>query len=72
MCSLGSRVSGGEVGRRRRLRAVGAGLEQLDLLHDVPRVREDGRGHDVGDVVREVVRRVEAAVLGAVASALPA
>ena len=42
MCSLGSRVSGGEVGRRRRLRAVGAGLEQLDLLHDVPRVPEDG------------------------------
>ena len=60
MCSLGSRVSGGEVGRRRRLNAVGAGLEQLGLLHDVPRVREDS--HNVGDVVREVVRRVEAAV----------
>ena len=35
---------------------MGAGLEQLDLLHDVPRVREDSRGHDVGDLMREVVR----------------
>jgi hypothetical protein len=37
-----------------------------------PRPREDGRGDDACKVVREVVRRVEAAVLGAVALVLPA
>ena len=36
------------------------------------RVREDRRGDDASKVVREVVRRVEAAVPGAVAPTLPA
>ena len=39
-------------------RAVDAGLEQRDLLHDVPRVREDRRDDDASKVVREVVLQV--------------
>ena len=49
---------------------VGASLEQRDLLDDVRRVREHSRGHDAGEVVGEVVRRMEAAVGGTVAPAL--
>ena len=44
-----------------RRQAVDAGLEQRDLLHDVRRIREDGRGDDASKVVREEVCRVEAA-----------
>ena len=55
-----------------RRRTVDAGLEQRDLLHDVRRIRKYGRGDDASKVVREEVRRVEAAVLGAVAPPLPA
>ena len=50
----------------------GASLEQRDLLDDVRRVREHSRGNDAGEVVGEVVRRMEAAVGGAVAPALRA
>ena len=46
--------------RRGPRRAAGASLEQRDLLDDVCRVREHSRGHDAGEVVGEVVRRVEA------------
>ncbi len=53
--------------RRGPRRAAGASLEQRDLLDDVRRVREHSRGNDAGEVVGEVVRRVEAAVGGAVA-----
>ena len=58
--------------RRGPRRAAGASLEQRDLLDDVRRVREHSRGNDAGEVVGEVVRRMEAAVGGAVAPALPA
>ena len=58
--------------RRGPRRAAGASLEQRDLLDDVRRVREHSRGNDAGEVVGEVVRRVEAAVGGAVAPELPA
>ena len=47
-------------------------LCQDDIVRDVPRVRVDGRRHNVSKVVREEVGRVEAAVRGAVAPALPA
>ena len=62
------------VSRRRgpRRAAPGASLEQRDLLDDVRRVREHSRGNDAGEVVGEVVRRMEAAVGGAVAPALRA
>ena len=66
---------GKKVVSKRRAHSVGsaaaaAGVAPLtrvlssvrDLLHDVPRVREDRRGDDASKVVREVVRRVEAAV----------
>ena len=58
--------------RRGPRRAAGASLEHRDLLDDVRRVREHSRGNDAGEVVGEVVRRMEAAVGGAVAPALPA
>ena len=49
-----------QVSRRRGpRRAAGASLEQRDLLDDVRRVREHSRGHDAGEVVGEVVRRME-------------
>ena len=41
------------VGRRGgRRRAVDAGLERHDLLHDVRRVREDGRGVTIAEQER--------------------
>ena len=55
----------GKVMSKRRAHLVGSPaslLEQRNLLDDVPRVREDRRGDDASKVVREVVRRVEAAV----------
>jgi hypothetical protein len=62
----------GDDGKRAISRRGGryAGFEQHDFLDDVRRVREDSRGDDASEVVREIVRRVEAAVLGAVAPAL--
>ena len=48
-----------------------ARLEAVDALLDVLRVRVDGRGHDLGEVVREEVGGVEARVAGAVAPSLP-
>ena len=55
-------------------RAVRAGLEQVETFSTMcgARPRIDGRCHNVGEVVREEVQRVEAAVGGAVAPALPA
>ena len=66
-----ARLDGGGVRCSGRC-AKGARLEQDDVVRDVPRVRVDGRRHDVSEVVREEVGRVEAAVRGAVAPALPA
>ena len=48
-----------------------ARLEAVDALLDVLRVRVDGRGHDLGEVVRQEVGGVEARVAGAVAPSLP-
>ena len=47
-----------------------APLEAVDALVDVHGVRVDGRQADRGDVVGEVVRRVQLAVLGAVPAPL--
>ena len=58
----------GGVGLREVVRAR---LEAVDALLDVLRVRVDGRGHDLGEVVREEVGGVEARVAGAVAPSLP-
>ena len=50
---------------------VGALLEADDAVADVLGVRKDGSRDDPHDVVREVVRGVEARVAGAVAPTLP-
>ena len=49
-----------------------AHLEVVEAVLNVPRVRVDGGRHDAGEVVREEVGGVEAAVLGAVSPTLPA
>ena len=49
-----ARLDGGGVRCSGRC-AKGARLEQDDVVRDVPRVRVDGRRHDVSEVVREEV-----------------
>ena len=56
--------------RARNGQRVGALLEAVDALLDVQRVVVHGGGHDVSEVVRQVVGRVEARVLGAVSRTL--
>ena len=50
---------------------VRAHLQAVDALVDVQRVVVDGRGDDAVEVVREVVRGVEARVARSVSSSLP-
>ena len=57
----GARRSGrGGVGQREVVRAL---LQADDALLDVLRVRVHGRGHDLGEVVREEIGGVEARIV---------
>ena len=67
----GAKRLGGASGGVGLREVVRARLEAVDALLDVLRVRVDGRGHDLGEVVREEVGGVEARVAGAVAPSLP-
>ena len=69
--SAGARRLGGARGGAGLREVARAGLEAVDALLDVLRVRVDGRGHDLGEVVRQEVGGVEARVAGAVAPSLP-
>ena len=65
----GARRSGrGSIGQREVVCAL---LEADDALLDVLRVRVHGRGHDLGEVVREEVGGVEARIARPVSPALP-
>ena len=59
----GAKRLGGASGGVGLREVVRARLEAVDAPLDVLRVRVDGRGHDLGEVVREVVRGVEARVV---------
>ena len=60
----GAKRLGGASGGVGLREVVRARLEAVDALLDVLRVRVDGRDHDLGEVVREVVGGVEARVAG--------
>ena len=58
-CGGARRLGRGGAGQRELVRAL---LEADDALLDVQRVRVHGRRHDLGEVVREEVGRMEARV----------